>query len=194
MVAELDMKKGRHNIRYLESETLWTAYIAFLNWSAEFVNAPLSDYSASILNCAAGQHPTMLKFFALDVSGLSQTGFSFIQNILRRPSCSISMSSAPLWTQTWLSLNAVNWSTLKSLKLSGDEIDAWIHIWMMAHKNDISPNVGLQSLTICRGSHELSHSSTLFIHHLVYVSSLELHLKVHLQDEHDQRLITDAVA
>ena len=70
IIAEIDMKKGRHN-KCLESETPWTTDIDFLYWSTDLVHAPLSDYSASILDCATGQHPTILNSFALDVSSLS---------------------------------------------------------------------------------------------------------------------------
>ncbi|KAG0072821.1 hypothetical protein BGZ92_003994 [Podila epicladia] len=166
------------------------------------LHASLSDYSAMVLECAIRQHPAALKSFTLDVTCLSQPGVASIQNTLRcsklehlRVVCS---SFAPdIADSIPHLLNSVNWSTLKSLELSGDDIDTWIQLWMTPNNRISAPDVGsvLQSLTIHgRSMHVLAHATVLFIHQLVFVSPLELHLEnIRLQDENDWRLIIDAV-
>lgn len=81
----------------------------------------------------------MLNSFALDVSSLSQAGFGFVQNILRRSQLEhfhIVCSSLDPDLIEFIPhlLSSLNWSTLKSLELSGDEIDAWIQLWVLAQQ------------------------------------------------------------
>ncbi|KAG0021788.1 hypothetical protein BGZ81_008763 [Podila clonocystis] len=201
IVAQTTIKKGRHYNKDLESSPSWIADTDFLDWSCDLVHAPLSDYSASILDCAIRHHPTVLKSFALNVSCLSQTGLACIQNILRQSELEhlhvICTSLDPdLADSIHHLLRSVSWSTLKSLELSGDDIESWVQLWMMPDNQISAPVAGsvLQSLTIHGGSHELSHAIVLFVHKLVFASPLELHLEnVRLQDENDWPLIIDAV-
>ncbi|KAG0091539.1 hypothetical protein BGZ93_008798 [Podila epicladia] len=202
IVAQTAMKKGRYHNQYSESALSWIADMDFSYWGCDLVHASLSDYSAMVLECAIRQHPAALKSFTLDVTCLSQPGVASIQNTLRcsklehlRVVCS---SFAPdIADSIPHLLNSVNWSTLKSLELSGDDIDTWIQLWMTPNNRISAPDVGsvLQSLTIHgRSMHVLAHATVLFIHQLVFVSPLELHLEnIRLQDENDWRLIIDAV-
>ncbi|KAI9231177.1 MAG: hypothetical protein BYD32DRAFT_467403 [Podila humilis] len=141
----------------------------------------------------------LLNSFALDVSSLSQPGFDFIQNVLRRPQFGASSFRLLLFgTQNWLisphHFRSVNRSTLKTLTYSGDKLDAWILFWMMTFNNKVFLSVDLHSLSTRGGPHELLHASALCIHQLLYVGSLESHMEnVHWQEEHDWRLITSAV-
>jgi hypothetical protein len=86
-------------------------------------------------------------------------------------------------------LNSVQWPMLKSLELSGDQIDEWIELWktpnnhLTATASDVGPS--LLHLHIQGSKPQLaSHSSMLFIHKFVHSSSLvELHLEnLQLQD------------
>ncbi|KAF9310779.1 hypothetical protein BG003_008113, partial [Podila horticola] len=202
IVAQVAMKTGRNYNKYLESTPSWIADMDFLFWDCDLVYAPLSDYSAMVLDCAVEQHPTVLKSFALDLTRLSQTGVAFIQNILRRSELEhlhvvCSTLDPNLVDSIPHLLSSMDWSTLKSLELSGDDIDTWIQLWMTPSNEIFAPDVGsvLQCLTIRgRSAHDLSHAIVLFIHQLVFSSPLELRLEnVRLQDQNDWRLIIDAV-
>ncbi|KAG0332358.1 hypothetical protein BG000_010084 [Podila horticola] len=202
IVAQVAMKTGRHYNKYLESTPSWIADMDFLFWDCDLIYAPLSDYSTMVLDCAVEQHPTVLKSFALDLTRLSQTGVAFIQNILRRSKLEhlhvvCSTLDPNLVDSIPHLLSSVDWSTLKLLELSGDDIDTWIQLWMTPNNKIFAPDVGsvLQCLTIRgRSAHEFSHAIVLFIHQLVFSSPLELRLEnVRLQDQNDWRLIIDAV-
>ncbi|KAG0340651.1 hypothetical protein BG000_011429 [Podila horticola] len=171
-------------------------YIAFQKWDCDHVFSALSDYSASFLDMATKQHPLVLTIFTLDVSQLSQVGLSSIQEVFGRSNleqlqvvCTPVDSLSQSITQV---LGFVQWNTLKSLTLSGDDIDEWCQLW----PSSVSPR--LLSLQVNGSSsviQELSHSSVLFLQHLIFSSPLvELHLKnVQLQDKRDWALLVDTV-
>ncbi|KAF8939022.1 hypothetical protein BGZ52_000301, partial [Haplosporangium bisporale] len=161
-----------------------TVGIEFLRWECDHVFSELSDYTASILDMATQQHPSVLKSFALDISSPSQSGLASAQNILYRSNldhlyilcieCDLSFSD-PIAQL----IGSVQWSNLKSLKLSGDHINAWIRIWMSCHNNPFSPNAradgGPRLLQLhLQGTGSvpqlLSHTSALLVHGLVYLS------------------------
>lgn len=166
------------------------AGIEFLQWDCDEIFYQLDDYLISILDVATDQHPFVLILFTLDISQLTCHGFTTVQKILRRShlehltivcthiDASISDSVAQV-------LGSVQWSTLKSLKLLGDHIDAWMSLWMSSHNNPFTRATGdgprLLSLHLqSTGSvpQLLSHTSALFVHGLVYSSpSVEVLLK-----------------
>ncbi|KFH74022.1 hypothetical protein MVEG_01235 [Podila verticillata NRRL 6337] len=167
-------------------------YVEFLHWDCDHVFSPLSDYSASFLEMAMEQHPSVLTLFTLDTSQVSRQGLLSIQNILRRsrleqliivctpidPSISESVAKA---------LGSVQWPTLKSLTFLNAHIDAWIRLWMSPHSSPFTPNATGGDLRLLNlhlqgaGSvpQSLSHTSALFVHGLIYASPW---IKVHLEN------------
>lgn len=163
-----------------------------LEWDCQ-----LSDYSASFLNVTTQQHPSILNMFVLDMSKLSCDGLACIKNLLRRvclqylhvfctafdPSLSDPIAQV---------LASINWTMLRSLVLHGDSIDKWIQLWLL------NATPWLMCLAI-RGTgsepQTLSHSSTLFMHHLIYTSPLaELYLdNVQLQYKCDWMCIVEGL-
>ncbi|KFH69286.1 hypothetical protein MVEG_04101 [Podila verticillata NRRL 6337] len=179
-----------------------TANIAFLQWSCDEIGPPLSDYLASILDMATQQHPSTLTLFTLDVSQLSQEGLSAVQNILRRSQLEflhvVCAPFDPCDPSRPLSipqvLDSVQWSTIKSLVLSGHNIDVWIKLWTCPF---FAPQLlCLQIQGTGSSLQELSQLSVRFILRLIYLTSTmtELHLaNVQLQDKRDWELIVDSV-
>ncbi|KFH63732.1 hypothetical protein MVEG_10425 [Podila verticillata NRRL 6337] len=170
--------------------------IVFTQWDCDHVFSKISDYSASFLDMASQQHPSVLIRFTLDVSCLSRCGLSSVREVLRRSDlehlhivCNPIDSQSESIAQV---LGAVQWTTIKSLVLSGNNIEEWIDLFQFP----FSP--GLLSLQI-QGTwpsiQELSHSSVLFIHNLVCSSQLaDLHFRnVQLQDRRDWTLILDSI-
>lgn len=181
--------------------------IEFLQWDCDDINGQLSDYSASLLDMATQQHPSVLALFVLDVSLLSHSGLFSIQNVLRR-SCLEHFHIICTPVDQRLSkviaqiLGSVQWPILKSLELSGDHIDEWIQLWSTPNTNplDTSSFTGIETQLLrlhIQGSKPqlLSHSSMLFIHAIVHSSPLaELRLgNIQLQDPRDWRVVIDAV-
>ncbi|KAG0087100.1 hypothetical protein BGZ92_007597 [Podila epicladia] len=172
--------------------------IQFMYWDCDHIFSQLSDYSASFLDTATQQHPSVLTMLTLDISQVSRVGLASAQNILGRSSlehlhilCTHShLAVAESITQV---LCSVPWLALKSLILSGDNINEWIRHWPLPIE---APQ--LMSLQI-RGAEsseqELSHASTLFVHQLVYANPLmELHLEhIQFEDKRDWHLITESM-
>lgn len=170
--------------------------VEFLQWDCDHVFSQLSDYSALFLNMATRKYPSVLTLFSLDVSQLSRVGLSSVQEVLERSIlehlhviCTPVDSQVDSISQV---LDAVPWSSLKSLVFSGNSIDEWMSLW----PSPIAPR--LLSLQI-RGNwpnvQELSHASVVLLQQLIYSSPLmELHFRnVQLQDKRDWTLIVDSM-
>ncbi|KAF9323669.1 hypothetical protein BG006_001249, partial [Podila minutissima] len=145
----------------IQPQTIAHPAIKFLQWDCDSIFSQLSDYSVSILNMATQQHPE-----ALTISNLE------LLNVVCPPVQP--RMSDPIARV----LGSVQWSTLKSLKLSGDDIDKWIRLWMSPCSNPFtSPasDVGLQLLSlhlqgIGSASQLLSHVGAMFVHGIAYWS------------------------
>ncbi|KAF8926936.1 hypothetical protein BGZ52_005038, partial [Haplosporangium bisporale] len=174
-----------------------SASIVSLLWECDHVSSQLTNHSASLLAKVTQHHPSVLTLFTLDMSQLSAVGCNSMEMVLRRSRlehfnvmCGLIDSS--LSNSITQVLGSLQWFTLKSLVLSGNRIDEWIKLW----SPPVSPQ--LHSLQV-RGTgatqQELSHISVLFIHQLVYASSLlELHLEhIQLQDKSDWALVVDGL-
>ncbi|KAG0339225.1 hypothetical protein BG000_002594 [Podila horticola] len=171
--------------------------LEFLQWKCDHAFYLLSDYSASFLNVATYQHPSVLTMFELDVSHLTCHGLASVQKILHRSSLEhLVIRCIPfeldLSDSVAKVLGAVSWSTLKYLVLSGIKLNEWIAIW------PFTTALQLQCLQIrgtSKGFYELSHSSVLFVHQLLSTSPLaELHLvDVQLQDGRDWVLLISSI-
>ncbi|KAF9387244.1 hypothetical protein CPB97_002764 [Podila verticillata] len=179
--------------------------LQFMHWDCDHIFAQLSDYSASFLHMATLQHPITLTQFTLDISQLSRASLASAQNILHRSLLEhlhvvcTPIADPSLWAPIAQVLNAVQWLILKSLALSGDNINGWASLWPS------SLAVDRQLLTLhiqATGSHlpvqalHLSHASVLLLHHLIFTSPqlLELQLvNVHLQDQHDWTVLVNSL-
>ncbi|KAG0324767.1 hypothetical protein BG000_002048 [Podila horticola] len=159
--------------------------IEYLHWDCDEISFQLDDYSASLLDTATQQHPSALTLFTLDVSQLSCKGLTSVERVLGRSSLEkfklICTSVNPTFEDSVARvLGAVQWSTLKSLKLSGEDIDTWIYM-CITHNNPFAQSYklydGPQLLYLhLQGTGSspqlLSHTSALFVHGLVYLSPL----------------------
>lgn len=199
VIGAIDCKGAR-----VEAETQGQADQAetdLLEWRFQ-----LSDDFATFLEMAIQQHTSILTFLKLDISQLSLHGLACIQRVLwqsRLEFLNVVCTTFDLRLSSSLAqiLLSVNWSTLKSLVLSGDHIEEWIQLWVTYDQlsgcaTQVAPQ--LLSFTI-QGSGSalqlLSHSSVLFIHQLIHSSPLvELYFKnVLLQDKRDWRLIVECI-
>lgn len=173
-----------------QQEPLQTESIEFLQWDCDHIFSQLDYFSCWFLSRATEQHPSVLTLLTLDTSKLSREGLYLVEDILYQSNlehlhvvCShfdLSMSDS-----VSLVLHSVQWSTLKSLKLSGDDIDAWICVWMSPCSNPFNWNTNVNYPRLLqlhlRGDESapqvLSHTSSLFVHGLVYLSpSVKVHL------------------
>lgn len=182
------------DVARLTQETLESFNI--LQWNCDHVSFPLSDCFASFLDFAMQQRPSSLTSFTLNISALSRTGLSSVQNALRLSRlqhlcifCSPVVLTRRSSSVTKI-LDSVPWSTLKSLVLFGSNIDEWIKLW--------PPNFSPRLLSLAmHGSGsaplELSHTSVLFLYRLIYLSPLEDVVFENVQpwDKQDWDLITD---
>lgn len=169
----------------------------FVQWGCEHVFSPLSDFSALFLDMATQHHPSVLISFTLDISQISLSGLVFVQNVLGKSSLDtlhvVCTSLEPMLSHPIAQLlRSVQWSTLKSLVLSGDNINGWLKIWSL----DDTPRLLRLEMHGSRSIlQELSHSNVLTVAHLVYTSQIEdLHLEnVQLQDKRDWALIVESM-
>lgn len=168
-----------------------------LQWECDHFFAPQSDFSASFLDIACRHYPSVLTMLTLDASQLSPFGLKSVQNILSRSNLEhleivCTVFHADISDAIVSVLGSIQWPTLKSLVLSGDNIDQWIQLWPSA----IEPwllSFSIHGIGSVRQS--LSHSSFLFVHRIVQASSLvALCLgNIQMQDKHDWALFVDGV-
>ncbi|KAF9381801.1 hypothetical protein CPB97_007570 [Podila verticillata] len=171
--------------------------IQFLQLECDQVSGKLSDYSASFLDMATYQHPSVLKLFTLDASQLSRNGLDSVQKVLRRSNLehlniicnSVDTTKSKSIAQV---LDSVQWGTLKSLVLSGNSTNDWMDLWPATEEPRL---FSLQIRGTGSAPQELSHSSVLFIHQLAHSSPLgRLEFEgVQMQDKHDWTVIVDSV-
>lgn len=151
-----------------------TEDLTVLQWDFDCAYAQLSDFSTAILNFATQKCPSVLSFFTLNVSALSNVGLACVQRILGRTSLECLCIVCTLFDPDLLDtirriLDSVRWSTAKSLVFYGSNIDKWIGLW------PFSIDLLLLSLKIYGSGpdiQELSHSAALIIHQFVYGNPL----------------------
>ncbi|KAF9211137.1 hypothetical protein BGZ59_008475 [Podila verticillata] len=104
------------------------------HWDCDCILGVLTRRHVSILDAASKIYPSVLASFTLDVSKLSLRGLANLKEVVQRSSierlhihCVRVRDSrkAPVGSV----LAALQWTTLKSLVLSGDNIDVWIRLW-----------------------------------------------------------------
>lgn len=165
------------------------AGLEFLHWDCDHLSSPLSAYLASFLAMATWHNYLVLTMFTLHISSLSRIGLAHIENVLHRSrlerlEIECTSFNPNLSSPIAQLVGSIQWPTLKCLILSGNNIDQWIQLWPAT--NDPWP----LSLNICgTGSapHDLSHTTVLFIHKIMYTSPpMECDLlNFQLQDKRD---------
>ncbi|KFH63798.1 hypothetical protein MVEG_10491 [Podila verticillata NRRL 6337] len=172
--------------------------VVFTQWDCDHVFSKISNYSASFLDMASRQHPSVLTLLTLDVSCLSRDGLSSIREVLRRSYlehlhvvCTPVNSQSESIAQV---LGCIQWSTLKSLVLAGYHIEAWIDLCQPPSPVCLSL-LSFQIQGTLPNIQELSHSNVLFIIQLICASPmLELCFQnVQLQESRDWELIVDSM-
>ncbi|KAG0326112.1 hypothetical protein BG004_003037 [Podila humilis] len=171
--------------------------IEFLRWSCDEIGPPVSDYLVSFFDEATKQHPSTLTSFTLDISQLTTEGLSAAQNILHRSQLEhLQVVCSPFDHTLSLAilqvLDSVQWSTIKSLELSGPSMNEWMELWPCPFAPQLlSVQIQGTGLTL----QVLSHKSVLFLYRVIHSSSMvELHLTdVELQESQDWVLLIESV-
>ncbi|KAG0336815.1 hypothetical protein BG000_006116, partial [Podila horticola] len=174
-----------------------TVHLECLQWDCDHFYFHFSDLYASLLDSATKHHPTILTSLSLHVFALTETGLACVQRALARSSlgylCIMCTPFEPILSQSIAKiLENVPWHSLKFLVLTGENIDGWIKIWTPTEAPRLLRLDLDGSGSVLR---ELSHSSVLAVHRLIYSSSLvDLHLgNVYLQDINDWSLLIDSL-
>ncbi|KAG0335155.1 hypothetical protein BG000_007751 [Podila horticola] len=171
--------------------------IEILQWHCDGIFGRLSDYAASFLDMATQQHPSILTSFSLDITGCSADCLVSIQNMISRSSLEyLVVECAPFDSALSDSiaqvLHSIPWSTLKSLVLTGHNMDEWIQLWSCP----VAPSLlCLQIRGTGSVTQALSHSSIIFVHGMVLTSLLmELHLdNIQLNNKRDWELLVESM-
>ncbi|KAF9298899.1 hypothetical protein BGZ74_009188 [Mortierella antarctica] len=189
MVAEVDVEGGSfkaHDIKHDPVEP------ELLRW-----DCALSDHTASFLDATTQQRPAVLVSFTVDISFLTAVGLTSVQNVLSRSNLDhlhiLCVPIAPdLCDPISQVLSSVQWPTLKSLVLSGDCIEDWLQLWPLTSASQL---LSLRVQGTESALQELSHSSVLWIHRLVFSASMvDLAFEhVLFQDKSDWGLMVDSL-
>ncbi|KAG0345139.1 hypothetical protein BG004_003940 [Podila humilis] len=172
--------------------------IEVVNWESEYRVAWPDDRTAYILRRIVRQQPLILGAFTLSISHLSRAGLASVRRILGDSSlehlrlvctpvddpCSENLAQA---------LQCIPWSTLRSLVITGRNMDSWISRFSSCIK---APR--LLSLTLRGpepGTVKISHPSALALHQLVFSSQMvEFDIEnITLQDKSDWILLVDGL-
>ncbi|KAF9332224.1 hypothetical protein BG006_004912 [Podila minutissima] len=175
------------------------AEVQVSKWECDQISAKPSDAAASILDTATDQHPGVLKSLTLDTSELSPEGVACISKVLGRSNLDhLNMVCNPfdlkLASPVAEVLDSIRLNALKSLVLSGSDIDGWVKFWPL-HGSGAPQLIHLGIRGPGSNKQDLSHASVLAIHDVIYPSPL-VDLKfehVGLQDPKDWALIAGAL-
>lgn len=178
--------------------------IDIMKWECSYVSRALEDRHAKILKTLTQAHPTDIESFTLKSSLLTERGLASVQSVLRQSDLDyLNIECAEFDTSKRIHLGQVlgtmNWSTIKSLKLHGDNIDSWMKLWA-EHCNLTDLLFGDHRLLrvdiIGSGvpKQELAHSSAVWLHNVIYLlSPIEIHMvNIQMKEIRDWELIRDA--
>lgn len=201
-------KGQRADVRAIATFAVWNepsaqkAIVCDL-WTGDHVSG--RSWNAALLEAVTQEYPAMLVGFTVDISNITDQELMSIQRVLHNSRLEHlhihRLSLQPmLQHNSYRVLGSIQWSTIKSLVLSGDSIDTILRSWT----NDEYFFMDLSSVSsLCRlemnGSREarpLSHQSCLCWHSLLYsaFSLSELSMEnIQLQNAHDWDLILGAV-
>ncbi|KFH74099.1 hypothetical protein MVEG_01312 [Podila verticillata NRRL 6337] len=110
--------------------------IEFMQCECDHIFSQLDDYSASFLDEdeVTQQHPSVLKLLTLDTSQLSRDGLASVSNFVQRLNPEyLNIMCTPFDSELASSIaqvhDFVQWATLKSLAISGSNINEWLQLW-----------------------------------------------------------------
>ncbi|KFH63753.1 hypothetical protein MVEG_10446 [Podila verticillata NRRL 6337] len=178
--------------------------IRIKEWNHDHVSEVTNSLSARVLALATKCPRTSLVSLALTISSLTGRGWKRMQRVLKRShleflTIECGVFDPNLEHHLGQVLHSVNWSSLKSLDLTGDNINSWINIWAKySNSNNLAPfEAQFFSLSIVgSGGQEqrLSHSSALWLHNVIYLfSPASVYLKnIEMQEAWDWNLIRGA--
>ncbi|KAF9389657.1 hypothetical protein CPC16_005677 [Podila verticillata] len=170
--------------------------VTILDWHLDQVSGQIQNDSLQVLDSASRLFPSALTSFTVDITSLQSQGLVHICNVLQQSALeNLHVRCVPFMPFLEVSITqifqAIQWPTIKSLVLTGNNIDDWLALWgcsdgglhnlVGAWIDTSASGPSLASLSII--AHEesqakLSHASTLAIHHLVYSCRLvELRLE-----------------
>ncbi|KAG0098458.1 hypothetical protein BGZ93_011432 [Podila epicladia] len=193
----------------------WARVIKVDYWDCDCILGALKRKHVVILDAASTFYPTVLASFTMDVSKLSLRGLALLEGVVQRSTIERLHIRCVKVKEDRKSivgnvLAAVQWATLKSLVLSGDNIDAWIRLWDDHGK--LSENTAkwirqwpygprlmrleLQGTAVTEN--RLEHKSLLALHRLVYCCrlvqlKLDNILPLEMQDETLLKLLKQSV-
>ncbi|KAG0099263.1 hypothetical protein BGZ93_008396 [Podila epicladia] len=204
-----DQENGGNLARTLEQSrpVITLDDIMVLSWSCDTVSSALSNKSAALLDLATLQDRLALTRFTLDVSFLTAEGLNDIKHVLKRSALEfLHIRCVPIRSRLRehiaMILSAVQWLTIKTLILSGDNVDLWLQFWindgslLTSSRMDQGPRLMcLEVFDNGVSEHLISHAGALALHHIVYSCQLSvLNLEnVRLQDDRDWDLIIGAL-
>ncbi|KAI9237481.1 MAG: hypothetical protein BYD32DRAFT_416353 [Podila humilis] len=204
------VEKGRClETRTMASFGIWNEQfiqksIICLWWDIDGVSG--RSWDATLLDAAVRRFPAALRSFTFDVSGMTDRRLVRIQSVLQRSNLEhlqIRCKPVALHLQDHVErvLGSVQWRTIKSLVLSGDDIDTWIQLW--TKHGGLFPAIsasGSQLLSLAivgptKKQHLFSHHAAVALHCLIYLNPLqELWLEnVAMGEEKDWDLIFEAI-
>lgn len=211
-VAKLMIGHGdRPQIAKADSQELTTPSITILEWNLDHFHKSMQDSGAQVFDIISRQFPSAFTSFTLDITALTAQGLVSIQNVLQRSTLGhLHVKCVPilhsLESNIGRVLQAVPWFTIKSLVLTGSDINIWLKLWasegdlhgLISTCDDISslrPCLSSLSITATeQNKAALSHTSALAIHHLVHSCPLlELRLKNLELKKQDWELILGGV-
>lgn len=177
--------------------------IDILEWHYDHVSEELVGWAAHVLDLATQCPLTHLTSLRLKTSLLSEDGLEIMERVLKQSDLQVLYLECGAFDPSLAShlgrfLDAVNWSAIKSLEVSGDNIDGWMDLW--AKHSNISRLAPFEaqlfrlSINSSGGQEQrLSHSSALWLHRVIYLlSPTEVRLNnVVMQEAGDRDLIRD---
>lgn len=188
--------RGKDDSESLETSSQSQNILAvdFLEWHLDHISERLRDDDVQLLESASRIFSSALTSFTLDITTLTVEGLTSICIVLQRSTLEhLHIRCVPFMPFLGVSvgsvLRAIQWSTIKSLVLTGSSIDDWLQLsgskgnlidltgsWV--DPSTSGPRLLFLSIIACEQKTVLSHASALAIHHLVHSCPLlELQLK-----------------
>lgn len=183
--------------------------VDILDWHLDQVSGQIRDDGLRVLDSASRLFPSTLTSFTVDITSLQPQGLVHVCNVLKRSSLEyLHINCVPfmpfLEANIGEALQAIQWPTIKSLVLTGNNINDWLTLWSSSYGGLhrligawVDPSASGPSLVYfsIRGHEEnktiLSHASALAIHHVLYSCRLvELRLEnILLENKQEWNLV-----
>jgi len=182
--------------RMISNES-WPVAINIVEWNYDHVSEVLEDWDTFLLYLATQCARSSLLSLDLNTSLFTAYGLDCMKRVLRQSDLSFFSIECGAFDPTLASylgqvLQAVNWSSLKSLELFGYNVNSWIDLWAR-HNHTMKPahlEVQLIRLSIAGyggQKQRLSHSGALWLHDVIFLfAPVEVLLKnIEKQDTRD---------